>query len=291
MFSAACDHCPILKLSGHKGISVQVYLQDGLFAGPFGKRIQARHNLFRKPEYCPLSFDAPADRDLSELMDWVLFSCCTAHSCSRALTWGLMSVVTDSDLVADVHIIISSLLRASTGIHQSVPQFVISCVMLDRPQPTNSSDIEHLWAFLDVEPAHLELFVRVNSYWDGKSLHVIAALLSDPDSIGAVTTVVRYCLKWVDYSDTRWTKVGQAGWLYLRSLLVGIDGLVKLTEQNDAVCRWHLAGYSKKCSESVRVYLALAAAAGRPSESMLIKLMEYNRYLTRAGRSLRASAV
>ena len=37
IFSAACDHCPLLKLQGHKGISMSVYLQDGLSAVPFGK--------------------------------------------------------------------------------------------------------------------------------------------------------------------------------------------------------------------------------------------------------------
>ena len=59
IFSAACDHCPLLKLAGRKGISVSVYLQDGLFAAPFGKIMMARHNLFFKPQFCPLTFDTP----------------------------------------------------------------------------------------------------------------------------------------------------------------------------------------------------------------------------------------
>jgi hypothetical protein len=124
MFSAACDHCPLLKLSGHKGISVSVYLQDGLFAAPLGKRMHARHNLFFK--HCPLSFDAPADKELCEMQDWCLAWCCIAHSCSRALKWGLKSLVSDNGMLESVHITISSLLRASTGIHQAVPQFIIS---------------------------------------------------------------------------------------------------------------------------------------------------------------------
>jgi len=280
MFSAACDHCPLLKLSGHKGISVSVYLQDGLFAAPLGKRMHARHNLFFK--HCPLSFDAPADKELCEMQDWCLAWCCIAHSCSRALKWGLKSLVSDNDMLESVHITISSLLRASTGIHQAVPQFIISCVVFDRPPPTNPAELEQLWTFLDIEAGKLELFLVVNPYWDGKVLHVSAALLSDPDAIGAVTTLVRYCLKWVDFSDTRWTKVGEAARLWLRSLLVGIDGIVKLTEQNDAVCRWHLAGYFKRSTSSVRVYLAVAAAAGRPSESMLFDLLQDDRFLQRA---------
>ena len=282
IFSAACDHCALPKLFGHKGISISVYLQDGLFARPFGRRMQARHNLFLKPELCPVTFASGADRELCELRDWVLIWCCCAHSCSRALKWGLKSLVVDSEMLESVHICISALLRASTGLHQSVPLFILNSVAYDRPPPTDPEQIEHLWSFLEVAPNHLDLFVSVNPFWDGRVLHVSAALLTQPDPVGAVTTILRYCLKWVDFSETRWTKVGEAGRMYLRSLLVGVDGLVKLTEQNDAVCRWHLAGYFKRCSKSVRVYLAVAAAAGRPSESMLFDMMQDDRFLQRS---------
>ena len=259
-----------------------LYLQDGLFALPFGKRMRARHNLFFKPEFCPISFESPVDRDLAELRDWVLTWTCCAHSCSRALKWGLRGMVTYNDMVDDVHITISSLLRGSTGIHESVPEFIMTSVLFDRPDPTNESEVEHLWALLDVDPSHLELFVQVNPVWDGKVLHVSSSLLTSPDAIGAVTTVVRYCLKWIDFSETRWAKVGQAGRLYLRSLLVGVDGVVRLTVQNDAICKWHLAGYQKKGTPAVRLYLATAALAGRPSESNLIDLLEDDRFLLRS---------
>ena len=88
IFAAACDSVPLMKLAGHRGISISLYMQDGLFAVPFGKRMRARHNLFFKSELCPLSFESPVDRELAELRDWVLSWCCCAHSCSRALKWG-----------------------------------------------------------------------------------------------------------------------------------------------------------------------------------------------------------
>ena len=73
--------------------------------------------------------------------------------------------------------------------------------------------------------------------------------------------------------------MGQCGRLWLRSLAIGIDEIVKMTEQNDAVSKWHLNGYSRKCIAQVRRHLAAAALAGRPSESMLLELMEDNRFL------------
>ena len=81
----------------------------------------------------------------------------------------------------------------------------MNCVVFHRPLLTTPSEIEQLWTLLDVEPVHLELFVAVNPYWVGTILHVSAALIADPDPIGAVTALVRYCLRWVDFSDTRWT--------------------------------------------------------------------------------------
>ena len=275
VWSAACDTSPLLKLAGHSGISVSIYLQDGLFARPFGRRMIARHNLFFKPDLCPLSFESAADRELAEYRDWVLTWTCCAHSCSRALKWGLSSLVLDKDFLEGVHITMSSLLRASSGILSVVPEFIISCVAYDRPDPIEPGEIEHLWTLLDVDPTHIELFLRVNPSWDGSILHVSSSLLGTDDHIRAITTVVRYCMRWSDFSETRWTKVGEVGRLYLRSLLVGVDGLVKMAEANDAISKWHLNGYSKRSSPSVRLYLcaAAAAAAGRPTSCMLFELM------------------
>lgn len=281
IFSAACDHCYNLKLQGHRGISISVYLQDGLMAAPFEKRMKARHNMFFADRFCPLIFEDPADKDLCELKDWCLAWCCVAHSCSKALKWGLKEVTESSEMLESVHISISSLLRASTGIHQAIPLFLIRMVVFDRAPAANPTEVEQFWAMLDIEPGKLDLFVEVNPYWDGKVLHVNSALLTDSDSSAKIRTLLLTCLFWTDFSETRWTKVGLSGRLYTRSLLVGVDGLVKITEESDAVNRYHLAGYFKRATKSVRVYLATAAVAGRPSESMLFDVLQDDRFLQR----------
>ena len=53
VWCAASEFCPVLALSGHKGIGIHVYIQDGLFASPFGKRMLARHALFWKKGSLP----------------------------------------------------------------------------------------------------------------------------------------------------------------------------------------------------------------------------------------------
>ena len=235
VWAAACDFVPVLRLAGHTGISISVYMQDGLFAKPFGKMMKARHALFWNKTHCPITYESDIDRELDELKDWIFAWTCCAHACSRALKWGLMHIVTAKDLPDDVHITISALLRASTGLYMCVREFISGYVAFDRHEPDNLADLEWLWIFLDVAPTDLPLFLKVNPLWDGQKLRVNATLLNDPDCINALTTVIHYCLKWCDFSDTRWTKVGLCGRLYVRSVLIGVDGLVDLAMKSDAV--------------------------------------------------------
>ena len=222
IWSAACEHLPMLKLSGHTGVSISFYLQDGLFAKPFGQRMRARHAVFFMSEHCPLEFQSEVDKELAELRDWVISWCCAAHSCSRSLKWGMKALVSRADLVDDIHITVSSLLRASTGLLCAVAEFIAGFVVFDRPDSDNDEELEGMWAFLDVKPADLNLFVKVDPHWDGRRLHVRRSLLEDRNAIDSVSTLIKYCLSWVDFSDTRWCKVGECGRLFVRSLMIGV---------------------------------------------------------------------
>ena len=99
--------------------------------------------------------------------------------------------------------------------------------------------------FLDVEPKHLELFVRVNPYWDGKRLHVLASLQQHADHISAVTGVIKYCMHWQDFSETRWAGVGPCARKFVWSLFIGIEEIVKLAQASDKVMNWHLNGFNR----------------------------------------------
>ena len=151
----------MLKIAGHSGISITCYLQDGLFVKPFGQRMRARHAVFFMPGICTLTFQSEIDKELAELRDWVFCWCCAAHICSRALKWGMKSLVTHGDLVDDIHITVSSLLRGSTGLLCAVDEFIAGYVVFDRPDPeANEEDVAGVWTFLDVKPADLEFFYQ-----------------------------------------------------------------------------------------------------------------------------------
>ena len=61
--------------------------------------------------------------------------------------------------------------------------------------------------------------------------------------------------------------------------MIGLDGIVTIAEKNEGVSKWHLGGYRKKGSPAVKLYLAVAAAAGRPSESVLLELVGDDRFI------------
>ena len=146
-------------------------------------------------------------------------------------------------MVEDIHISISALLRASTGLSQVVPEFIAGYVDFDRAEPSNIEEIEMLRSFLDIAPQDLALFTKMKPLWTGQRLSVSASLLNDSDCVACLTTVINYCLRFCDFSDTRWCKVGVCGRYYVRSLLVGVDKLVELAMKADAIAKWPLAGY------------------------------------------------
>ena len=278
LWSAAIEFFPMLKLLGHSGISLSVYLQDGLFAKPFAKRMLGRHDMFFDRAHFPFS-SQQVDRQVAELRDWCFTWHCVAHSCSLALKWGLAPLALGEEFTEGVHVSVSGLLRASTGLLVSVKEFIGRYVAFDLVEVADPADLEFLWSYLDVPPKLLPVFCRVCPQWKGNRLHVRASLVNDVDGIDAITVCIKHCMRWCDFSDTRWTKVGECGRLVMKSLLVGIDGIVSIACTNSAVTKWHLNGWIKRASSSVRLYLGVASVAARATESMLVDLMEDDRFL------------
>ena len=121
----------------------------------------ARHSLFWDKAHCPICFDSDADRQLAEMRDWVFASACFAHSCSKALKWGLKSFLVGGDeQLESIHISVSSLLRASQGLFMVVPEFIATYVVLDLPELDNIPDTQWFWCCLDVPPKLMDLFLR-----------------------------------------------------------------------------------------------------------------------------------
>ena len=279
-WSASCEFMPMLKLQGHQGISLSVYLQDGLFSSCFGKRMISRHKLFFEPAHCPLRL-SQSERHLAELRDWCFYFCCVSHIASRALKWALKPWVVDKDFLEHIHVSISALVRASTALHREVLPFLKSYVAADSVSPPSKAELEWFWTFLDVDHIMLELFVSVNPRWDGERLRVRPSVLHDDSWVEKVSACIKYCLRWTDLSETRWGGIGPCSRMFCRSLIVGVEQLVKQAQANDAVMNWHLNGFNRASLE-VRQYLCIAAGCARPSEAVIEELFEDDRFLMRS---------
>ena len=154
-----------------------------------------RHALCFEERHCPITYASDTDREIAELKDWVIPFTCVAHAASRALKWCLKNLVVGGDqMVEDIHISISALLRASTGLSQVVPEFIAGYVDFDRAEPSNLEEIEMLGSFLDIAPQDLALFTEVNLLWTGQRLGVSASLPNDSDCVACLTTVINYCV-------------------------------------------------------------------------------------------------
>ena len=93
---------------------------------------------------------------------------------------------------------------------------IFLCLVKVRSSTRGGSEPPNLLASMDVDPNMLDSFVRCNPIWDGH--HLVCRVGSDFET---VVQIIKYCLKFADFSDTRWGKVGSVCRLFVRATLVG----------------------------------------------------------------------
>ena len=138
-------------------------------------------------------------------------------------------------MLENIHCSVSALIRASTGLLREVKPFLVTCVSCDGPEPESEADLEWCWIFLDIDRSMIDLFVKVNPRWGRRRLRVRASLQQDSNWMAQVTTCIKYCLQWQDFSETRWAGIGPCSRKFVRSLVVGVEQPVKQAQANDAV--------------------------------------------------------
>ena len=87
-----------------------------------------------------------------------------------------------------------------------------------------------------------------------------------------------YAMSWIDWSETRWCKVKLASRRFLRSLTLGLGGLVRLVHNDADTTKYHLNGFSK-ATPQVRYYFSIASMSAAPSEAVLLMLLKDDRFL------------
>ena len=271
-FTAACEFLPMGRCMGHENVCITVYCLDGHLFTSCMQKLKPRHQLY----YEHLQAEGNPLADLLKAMDWVVGIKCVAHACSNAVKWGL-GPFKIGDTNDDAHLLIAGLRNSSFDLQNQADQFLMRHVRF-RDGDTPLHLAAQFWLTLAVKNDYMDLFIKVDPFWDGENLHVNGSMAGDPDCFALLSTIVGYSFKWVNWSDTRWVKMAKSARLFMRSLAIGIEGAVAMSMADSRASNDKLASWPRN-TPIVRKYLAVAATSAGPLEAVLFQLLKDDRML------------
>lgn len=81
----------------------------------------------------------------------------------------------------------------------------------------------------------IERIAFVDPCWRGGRLVVNADMASVADGITEGVFVMTYLLRWVKFSETRWAGIGRSARFCVRSLEVGLEGIIGICAKDTCV--------------------------------------------------------
>ena len=277
VFTAACEFCPTLRYMGAPGITVSLYLQDGLFKDCFGEMMIGRHRLY----YTSGAVREHHVGDVDQLMasDWVLHCKCLCHAVSLSIKWGL-TPFGGKDIVDDAFISIESLRTGSKYLLMAVAPFLRAHLKFKDPA-CDMATARQFWLHLDIPLDMIDLFLEVHPWYDGTDLCVRTALASDKDVLAKVAACVMHCTRFSKFSETRWAGVLSTGRKFILGMLVGVPGIFRMCEGDANVHMAQLGGFAR-ASPKVRRYLTLSGLGPIGAHTVALELLRDDRWLLRA---------
>ena len=239
-FQAAVELGQTLREFGAEGVSIQVFLLDGLHFQAFMRLMRGRFG-FRWGDAD--SFESELERTLCWCQEWVLGIKCCSHACSNAVVWSLKGV--SSKEVQDAcHIAIKALRNSSEDLRKKIDEFLRARTR-GAGRGHCRGDVECWWQFCLIRADLLPLFLAADPEWDGTSLLVEASFLERPGALGMLATMLLYILQWNDWSETRWCGVKYAARKLVRSEICGVAHIVTLIQNDRDVNPSYCNGYER----------------------------------------------
>ena len=231
-FTSACEFVPTLRtMGGSSGICIHVYLMDHQLLSAFARYMRGRHALYYEGE-----FDEEEEAHLKDLQnsEWVVHLPCKSHCASLAVVWSL-KMWGGEHVQKNAHISIHSLIENSQDIHSQVDSFLLRAVRFVTRDDGQDS-VGKTWEFFMVGDKWLPFFVEADPLWDGANLLVNESFQRHPDHWYLLRCMVMLCLRWRDWSETRWCKL-KVGWIQNQSS----SSVLKNTEHshvyNNLICQ------------------------------------------------------
>ena len=279
VLTAASEFWQGLRYEGHKGIILNVYVQDSVLFHSTLRLFRAKHDLLYDvdaqspvPRWC--AFD--------RLREFVVGIRCKAHGLHNSIAWGLGPLHTIA-LVDDAHIVIASLRNGSAAIIDHIPLFLARHVRFEK-RTHAAVDVRSFWSWLCVEEDVIEDFVRYDPWWNGTHLVVDSDLEHDVDCIGILTAMVLYCCRWCQWSSSRWCHAHRSGCYLTRSLAMGIGAVVSLCLKDSECSNYYISGFSR-LSQDIKFMMVALCFSAKGAEAVLVDLLEDCRFLTKVDKS------
>ena len=271
VLTAACDFVPLLRAIGYEGVSITVYLQDGMLFSASLRLFRARHALWHDFQEAEGPHD-PMERD----RDLVIGIKCVAHAIHNSLTWGLGPYCND-ELVDDSFLVISALLNGSSAIHTEVHGALLRVVKFvkktDRPE-----DVRAFWRLLEVSLDVIDLFIELDPWWTGVNLEINVDCEADPSIFQKISQVAMYGYRWLRWSKSRWCRSGRASRFFVRSLALGVDAVMQEVRMDTNYSNYLLGSWTR-CRMEIKRMLCILSQAAKPAESLLLAVLKDDRFL------------
>ena len=125
----------------------------------------------------------------------------------------------------EVHIVIASLLKGRTALHERVGPWLMSVLAFASHRSGSDNDILSFWQALGVDPIVCETLVGLGFFWTGSEITVDSRFENDENLFETVSGCILHLLQWVSFSETRWCKVRRSGCYHVRSMAAGVGPL------------------------------------------------------------------
>ena len=138
------------------------------------------------------------------------------------------------------------------------------------------------WRALGVPSTMMDLMLWVNPHWHvGRQQLLVASYLEgDASAFAKVRFLVSFFLSWTKFSATRWAGVGHCCRKVVASQALGLDAMFKVVIADEGVQPYYTNGY-KKATPEARLFVAVAAIAFYPAETVAIEILEDDRLILR----------
>ena len=114
------------------------------------------------------------------------------------------------------------------------------------------------------------MFVAVSPLWKDGVLWANQDCVQSTAGWGRIEFVVYYCFRWFHWSSSRWLRCGRAARFYSRSLICGVDGMVRVVKGDPVAVKTFLPSHERS-TPAIREFFVIAGMSAPASEKVLLQ--------------------